>query len=80
MNEPIRPHHPAVEIPTPPPSKASFGQTVSAVLWSFFGVRKGGDMRRDAVSINPVHVILVGVALAALIVIGLLLLTRAIVH
>ncbi len=80
MTEPIRPHHPAVEAPTPPPSKASFGQTAAAVLWSFFGVRKAGDMRRDAVSINPVHVILIGVGMAALIVIGLLLLVRSIVH
>ncbi|MBS0321775.1 MAG: DUF2970 domain-containing protein [Proteobacteria bacterium] len=79
MTEPVRPHHPAVEEPTPPPTKATFGQTLAAVAWSFFGVRKGGDMRRDAVSINPVHVILMGVGVAALIVVGLLLLVRTIV-
>jgi Protein of unknown function (DUF2970) len=76
MSEPIRPHHPAVEEPTPEPSRATFGQTLSAVLWSFFGVRKGGDMRRDAASINPVHIILIGVACAALLVIGLIALAR----
>ncbi len=80
MTDPVRPHHPAIEEPTPAPSKATFGQTFSAVAWSFFGVRKGGDMRRDAVSINPVHVILMGIGIAALIVVGLLFLVRSIVH
>jgi hypothetical protein len=77
--ETARPHHPAIEAPTPPPSQATFGQTLSAVFWSFFGVRKGGDMRRDAVSVNPVVLILTGIGMAALLVVGLLLLVRAIV-
>jgi hypothetical protein len=63
-----------------PPRQATFGQTLSAVLWSFFGVRKGKDMRRDAASLNPVHVILIGIGMAALIVVGLLLLVHSIVH
>jgi hypothetical protein len=63
-----------------PPRAATFGQTLSAVLWSFFGVRKGRDMHQDAVSINPVHLILMGVGMAALIVVGLLVLTHMIVH
>lgn len=63
-----------------PPRAATFGQTLSAVLWSFFGVRKDKDMLQDAVSINPVHLILVGVGVAVLIVVGLLLLVRWIVH
>ena len=65
--------------PAPPPA-ATFGQTLSAVLWSFFGVRKGKDMQRDAASLNPVHVILIGIAMAALVVFGLLLLVHTIVH
>lgn len=80
MSEPVRPHHPAVEEPAPPSSTATFGQALTAVLWSFFGVRKARAMRRDAVSLNPLHVILAGVGVAALIVVGLLLLVRAIVH
>ncbi len=80
MTDPVRPHHPAVEEPTPPPTRATFGQTLAAVLWSFFGVRKGGDMRRDAVSLNPLHLIVIGVGCAALLVVGLLLLVRAITH
>ena len=75
---------PATPPPEPPPPRSSrqatFGQTLSAVLWSFFGVRKGKDMRRDAASLNPVHVVLIGVGMGALVVVGLLLLVRTIVH
>lgn len=71
---------PPPESPQSKPPEATFGQTLSAVLWSFFGVRKGKDMRRDAASLNPVHVILIGIGMAALVVVGLLLLVRAIVH
>ena len=65
--------------PNPPPPPAGFLQTVGAVAWSFFGVRKGRDMRRDAVSINPVHVIVIGVVMAAVLVVSLLLLVRFII-
>jgi hypothetical protein len=53
---------------------------VSAVFWSFFGVRKGNAMRRDAVTIRPHQVIIVGVVLAALFVFGLLALVRVILR
>jgi amino acid transporter len=46
--------------------KASFGATLRAVFWSFFGVRKGRDYAHDAANLNPVHVIvaaLIGVAI-----------------
>ena len=46
--------------------RASFGATMKAVLWSFFGVRKGRDYEKDAADLNPVHVViaaLIGVAL-----------------
>jgi hypothetical protein len=46
--------------------QASFGATMKAVFWSFFGVRRKKDYERDAASLNPVAVIagaLVGVAL-----------------
>lgn len=58
---------------------ATFGQVLRAVLWSFFGVRKGDAMARDTVAIRPWQVILVGIALAALLVIGLATLVRFIV-
>lgn len=53
--------------------KASFAQTMKAVAWSFFGVRKGRDYARDVEQLNPVHLVIAGV-LGALLLIGLLLL------
>jgi hypothetical protein len=54
----------------------SFWQTLRAVAWSFFGVRKGAEYERDVARLNPVHVIIAGIAGAALFVIGLVLLVR----
>lgn len=53
--------------------KASFGATMKAVFWSFFGIRKKSDYEKDAQQLNPVHVIVAGV-IGALIFIGTLLL------
>jgi hypothetical protein len=58
--------------------RATFRQVLGAVLWSFFGVRKGDAMARDTASIRLWQVILVGVGLAALLVFGLLALVRVI--
>jgi hypothetical protein len=44
----------------------SFRRTLLAVLWSFFGVRKSKDLERDASELNPLHVVIVGVLVAAL--------------
>jgi hypothetical protein len=52
--------------------KASFLQTMRAVAWSFFGVRKSADYERDVQQLNPVHVIIAGV-IGALIFIGVLI-------
>jgi hypothetical protein len=41
-----------------PPRKATFGATMKAVFWSFFGVRKRKDYEHDAAHLNPVHVII----------------------
>ncbi len=41
--------------------KASFWQTLRAVAWSFFGVRKSAEYERDVAQLNPVHVIVAGV-------------------
>jgi hypothetical protein len=56
--------------------KASFLQTVRAVGWSFFGIRKGSEYRKDVSQLNPVHVVIAGVAAAALFVIGLIVLVN----
>jgi hypothetical protein len=46
--------------------KASFGATMKAVFWSFFGVRKSRDHASDVANLHPVHIIiaaLIGVAI-----------------
>jgi DUF2970 family protein len=52
--------------------KASPWRTLQAVAWSFFGVRKGRDLERDAGELNPLHLIIAGVVLAALFVAALI--------
>ena len=76
--EPARTPGAPPEPPKTPPPPATFRQVVSAVFWSFFGVRKGRAMQRDAVTIRPHQVILVGVVIAALMVLGLIVLVRTI--
>jgi hypothetical protein len=51
--------------------KPSFGATVKAVLWSFFGVRKKSDYEKDAAQLNPLHVLIAGL-IGALIFIAVL--------
>jgi hypothetical protein len=51
--------------------RGSFRQTVGAVLWSFFGVRKGRAHDQDMAKLNPVHVVVVGVAAGVFFVVGL---------
>ena len=52
--------------------KGSFLQTMRAVAWSFFGVRKSADYENDVKQLNPVHVVVAGVV-AAVIFIGVLI-------
>ena len=50
-----------------------------AVLWSFFGVRRGSEYEKDAVRLNPVYVIIAGIGAAALFVLTLVLVVRMVV-
>jgi len=59
--------------------KGSFMQTVKAVAWSFFGVRKGVDHERDLERINPVHVIVAGVLGGLLFVLALVVVVQWVV-
>jgi len=70
MNKPAAPLKDAVS------RKGSFLQTMRAVGWSFFGVRKAVDYEKDVSQLNPVHVIIAGVAGAALFVIVLVVLVN----
>lgn len=56
--------------------KMSFVQTISAVAWGFFGVRRGKDHANDVAKLNPVHLIIAGLLGAALFVLVLVLLVR----
>lgn len=61
------------------PRKASFGATMKAVFWSFFGVRKKSDYERDASQLNPVHVIIAGLLGALMFIVTLLIIVRIVV-
>ena len=56
--------------------KGSFLQTMKAVAWSFFGVRKGADYEKDVSQLNPVHVVIAGVLGAVVLITVLLLLVN----
>jgi len=59
--------------------KASFGATMKAVFWSFFGVRKRRDYESDAARLNPVHVVIAGVIGALVFVAILVVIVKVVV-
>lgn len=61
------------------PRKASFGATVKAVLWAFFGVRKKRDYEKDAAHLNPVHVIVAAIIGAVIFIAGLIAIVKIVV-
>ena len=71
-------HESTKQIPAKP--HVGFAQTARAVLWSFFGVRRKSDYERDATQLNPIYVIITGVAAAALFVIVLIVIVNLVVR
>lgn len=59
--------------------RMSFGATIKAVLWSFFGVRKNSAYEEDAQKLNPVHVIIAGIMAAVLFVFVLVIIVKIVV-
>jgi len=59
--------------------KLNFPQTVKAVLWAMFGVRKGAGLKEDISKLNPVYVILAGILFGVIFVVSLVLLVQWIV-
>lgn len=59
--------------------KLNFFQTLKAVLWAMFGVRKGAGLRTDVANLNPVHLILAGLLFGVVFVVSLVMLARLIV-
>jgi hypothetical protein len=69
---------PLDELKSPSQRRGSLRQTLAAVLWSFFGVRKGTAHTADMAQLNPVHVVLVGLLMGLMFVLTLVLLVRGI--
>jgi len=67
------------EPPSQPPRQATLREVVATVFSSFLGIRKGAAMRKDAVTVKPHQVILVGVVLAAIFVFTLIFVVRLII-
>lgn len=78
----IDPGTPPENEPSAPPTarRASLLEVAGAVFGSFLGIRRGNAMQRDAVSIKPGQVIVVGIILAGCLVVSLLFLVRFIMH
>jgi len=56
--------------------RLNFFQTLKAVFWGFFGVRKGKGYQEDIARLNPVHLIVAGVIATILFVLGLIAVAR----
>lgn len=65
--------------PMLPKRQGSLLRTISAVLWSFIGVRKNADYQKDIEKLNPFHLMGVGIAAALLFVLGLMALVNWVV-
>lgn len=52
--------------------KLNFFQTLKAVAWGMFGVRKGKGHTKDIATLNPIHLIIAGILAAILLVVGLI--------
>lgn len=56
--------------------KLNFPQTVKAVLWAMFGVRKRAGLKEDTARLNPVYVILTGILFGVVFVTTLVFIVR----
>ncbi|MEI8028969.1 MAG: DUF2970 domain-containing protein [Comamonadaceae bacterium] len=57
----------------------SFWRSIRVVGWSFFGIRKGSESQQDTASVNPFHIIVVGIAGAVILVVTLIVLVNWVV-
>ncbi|MBL8482480.1 MAG: DUF2970 domain-containing protein [Rhodocyclaceae bacterium] len=65
--------------PDPQPRRATLFDTLRAVLGAFVGIRKRSSGDFDMGSLNPVHVVIIGVAAAAIFVLTIVFVVRMIV-
>ncbi|KVE38818.1 DUF2970 domain-containing protein [Burkholderia sp. TSV86] len=59
--------------------KGTFAQSMKAVLWSFFGVRRRRDLEADATQLNPLHVLIAALIGAAIFIAVLILVVHTVV-
>jgi Protein of unknown function (DUF2970) len=59
--------------------KSSFMQSMIAVLWAFFGVRKKSGLQEDVASLSFVQIVIAGVLGALIFMAILLLIVKAVV-
>jgi hypothetical protein len=56
--------------------KLNFFQTLKAIAWGMFGVRKGSGYQDDISKLNPVHLIVAGLLCGVIFVASLVLVVR----
>ena len=56
--------------------KLNFFQTLKAISWAMFGIRKGSGYQEDMAKLNPVHVVLAGLLAGLIFVVGLVMIVR----
>ncbi len=56
--------------------KLNFFQTLKAIAWAMFGVRKGSGYQEDVSKLNPVHLVIAGLLCGVLFVAGLVMVVR----
>ncbi len=56
--------------------KLNFFQTLKAISWAMFGIRKGAGYQEDMAKLNPVHVVLAGLLAGLMFVVGLIMIVR----
>ncbi|HLR12493.1 MAG TPA: DUF2970 domain-containing protein [Burkholderiaceae bacterium] len=56
--------------------KLNFFQTLKAVAWGMFGVRKGKGHHVDIATLNPIHLIIAGILAAIGLVAGLIFIAK----
>ena len=59
--------------------KLNFFQTLKAVLWALFGVRKSSGYQEDIAKLNPVHLVIAGLLAGVIFVVGLVLIVQWVV-
>jgi hypothetical protein len=76
MSEPLKNYIDEQALGNPLQRKGDWFRTLKSVAWSFVGLRNGQEIEADAQKINPIHLVVVGVGIAAAFVVGLIFFVR----